>query len=74
MILKTSHITIDGKPLCYNHMFLTGDPVGRHGNRVTCDFNDGRVAKEVHKHLVKRLVNANVRLKGGRCPDSRKGA
>lgn len=69
---KTSHITIDGRPLClkHNHLILTEDG---DGNRITCDYTDTRVARKVYKHLKKRLANANVRLKGGPCPDSRKG-
>ena len=73
MNVHNAHITVDGKPLCHNHGHLLGDPIGSHGNRITCDYDDHRKAREAHKHLRARLVNANVRLKGGPCPLTRDG-
>ena len=64
----TSHITIDGKPLCHNHGHLLGQVVGSRGNGITCAYSDHRRAKATYKFLKGYLVNANVRLKGGPCP------
>lgn len=64
----TSHITVDGKPLCHSHKYLMGTPIGSHGNRLSCSYADHRKAREGYGYVSYRLVNANVRLKGGPCP------
>jgi len=65
----TSHIAINGKPLCRDHKRLVGCPIGVHGNRITCDYADHRKAKEALRHLRSHLIGDNIRIKGGPCPD-----
>ncbi len=63
----TSHITINGKPLCHHHKYLFHDK-DVHGNRIACGFTDHKKAKAVCKYLRDHVLNGNVRLKGGPCP------
>ncbi len=64
----TSHITIDGKPLCHNHGYLIGTSIGSHDNRLACNHSDHRKARESYGYVSYWLVNANIRIKGGPCP------
>ncbi len=59
----TSHITIDGKPLCHNHAHLLGQVVGSRGNGITCAYSDHRRAKATYKFLKNRIYLLIYRIK-----------